>query len=267
MATQTHPATQANLSIVHGPPLSEEPGLGALTIGGYAREVTTRHGEREALVFHGRDGVVRWSYTELWRRSLEVARALIAAGVDKDTRVGVLLTNRPEYMSLVFGIALAGGVSVPLNTFSTRPELEALLRASNVSLLVFERQIANKDFAGILSELEPQLTAAEPGRLRSRTFPFLRRAIMLDDAQARPRAVESYGSFLRDGDDVYRTWHTDGRGTEQLSYTFALVDLLPWGRQEEWQDSPEGWPQSPTYSGWLDAPDVARRYGPDHESS
>ena len=54
--------------------------------------------------------------------------------------------------------------------------------------------------------------------------------------------------FLRDGDTVYRTWHTDGRGTEQLSHSFALIDLLPWGRQEEWQDSPAGWPKSPTYS-------------------
>jgi predicted dithiol-disulfide oxidoreductase (DUF899 family) len=61
---------------------------------------------------------------------------------------------------------------------------------------------------------------------------------------------------------VYRTWHTDGRGTEQLSHSFALIDLLPWGRQEEWQDSPEGWPKSPTYSGWLDSPSIARLYGP-----
>lgn len=41
-----------------------------------------------------------------------------------------------------------------------------------------------------------------------------------------------------------------------------LIDLLPFGRQEEWQDSPEGWPQSPTYSRWLDSPDIARVYGP-----
>jgi predicted dithiol-disulfide oxidoreductase (DUF899 family) len=68
--------------------------------------------------------------------------------------------------------------------------------------------------------------------------------------------------FLRDGDTVYRTWHTSGRGVEQLTYTFALVDVLPYGRQEEWQDSPEGWPQSPAYSGWLDSPDIARLYGP-----
>ena len=82
------------------------------------------------------------------------------------------------------------------------------------------------------------------------------------DVGAPPGAGFAVNVFLRDGDTVYRTWHTNGRGTEQLSYTFALIDILPWGRQEEWQDSPDGWPQSPTYSNWLDSPDVARLYGP-----
>ncbi len=68
--------------------------------------------------------------------------------------------------------------------------------------------------------------------------------------------------FLRDGDTVHRTWHTTGRGTEQLSYTFALIDLLPYGRQEVWQDSPEGWPQGPTYSRWGGPEDIAALYGP-----
>ena len=68
--------------------------------------------------------------------------------------------------------------------------------------------------------------------------------------------VSSVG--LRNGDTVYRTWHTDGRGTEQLSHSFALIDLLPYGRQEEWQDSPEGWPQSPTYSRWAPSEEFAQ---------
>jgi predicted dithiol-disulfide oxidoreductase (DUF899 family) len=67
--------------------------------------------------------------------------------------------------------------------------------------------------------------------------------------------------FLRDGDTVYRTWHTDGRGTEQLSFLFPLVDVLPYGRQEAWEDSPEGWPQGPTYSRWVSSETVAERYG------
>jgi predicted dithiol-disulfide oxidoreductase (DUF899 family) len=70
--------------------------------------------------------------------------------------------------------------------------------------------------------------------------------------------------FLRDGDTVYRTWHTDGRGTEQLSHTFPLIDLLPYGRQEAWQDSPDGWPQDEhPGSRWMNSWQVAALYGPD----
>jgi predicted dithiol-disulfide oxidoreductase (DUF899 family) len=81
------------------------------------------------------------------------------------------------------------------------------------------------------------------------------------DVDAPPGGGFGVNVFLRDGDSVYRTWHTDGRGTEQLSHTFPLIDLLPWGRQEPWQESPDGWPQSQTYEGWLDTPDIARLYG------
>ncbi|CDQ46663.1 DUF899 domain-containing protein [Mycolicibacterium neoaurum] len=81
------------------------------------------------------------------------------------------------------------------------------------------------------------------------------------DMDAAPGEGFTVNVFMRDGDKVYRTWHTNGRGTEQLSHSFALIDLLPWGRQEEWLDSPAGWPSRPTYSGWLDSPDIARLYG------
>ncbi|KAA9156697.1 DUF899 domain-containing protein [Amycolatopsis acidicola] len=80
------------------------------------------------------------------------------------------------------------------------------------------------------------------------------------DVGAPPGGGFAVNVFLRDGDTVYRTWHTDGRGCEQLSHTFPLLDLLPYGRQEEWQDVPEGWPQSPTYSRWVGAESYAR-YG------
>jgi predicted dithiol-disulfide oxidoreductase (DUF899 family) len=67
--------------------------------------------------------------------------------------------------------------------------------------------------------------------------------------------------FLRQGDRVYRTWHTDGRGVEQLTHAFGLMDILPYGRQEEWQRSPDGWPQYPTYSRWASSQDIAQAYG------
>ena len=115
-----------SLSIVSGPSLSDEPGLGTLTLPGFLRDVTSMYGDREALAFRSADGITRWTYADLWERAIEVACALRASGVGKDTRVGVLMTNRPEWLSAFFGISLAGGVAVTLSTFSTSAELEYL---------------------------------------------------------------------------------------------------------------------------------------------
>ena len=56
--------------------------------------------------------------------------------------------------------------------------------------------------------------------------------------------------FLRDGDAVYRTYFTTSRGVEALSSVWTFLDLTPLGRQEDWEDSPEGYPQSPPYDWW-----------------
>jgi predicted dithiol-disulfide oxidoreductase (DUF899 family) len=56
--------------------------------------------------------------------------------------------------------------------------------------------------------------------------------------------------FLRDGDSVYRSYVTSSRGVDRLRMDFNLLDLTPLGRQEEWEDSPEGWPQTPPYAWW-----------------
>jgi len=56
--------------------------------------------------------------------------------------------------------------------------------------------------------------------------------------------------FVRDGDSVYRSYVTSSRGVDRLRLDFNLLDLTPYGRQEEWEDSPGGWPQTPPYTWW-----------------
>jgi len=56
--------------------------------------------------------------------------------------------------------------------------------------------------------------------------------------------------FLRDGDSIYRTYFTNARGVEALGPVWTFLDLTPYGRQEDWEDSPEGWPQTPPYEWW-----------------
>ena len=84
------------------------------------------------------------------------------------------------------------------------------------------------------------------------------------DMGAPPNGGFQLNVFLRVGDTAFRTYNTQGRGVEQLSHTFPLIDLLPYGRQEEWQDSPPGWPQSPTYSRWMPSEAFARYADPTH---
>jgi len=56
--------------------------------------------------------------------------------------------------------------------------------------------------------------------------------------------------FYRDGDRVWRTYFVNARGDEQMGGTWNYLDITPLGRQETWEDSPEGYPQTPPYNWW-----------------
>lgn len=185
-------------STIRGIPLSDE-SLGALTLGGFLREVCTRYGDKEALVFHPPSGlVVRRTYAQVWEEASTVARALVARGVTKETRVGLLATNRPEWITAMFGIALAGGTCVALSTFAKASELEYQLRVGDVALLIFERSVLARDFAAELIELCPELAqvANADGEVQSTRLPFLRRAVCIGDA-APQGAFEPWSDLLR----------------------------------------------------------------------
>jgi predicted dithiol-disulfide oxidoreductase (DUF899 family) len=53
--------------------------------------------------------------------------------------------------------------------------------------------------------------------------------------------------FLRTGGEVFRTYSTTARGVDRVLFVHNILDLCPYGRQQDWEDSPTGWPQQPTY--------------------
>jgi predicted dithiol-disulfide oxidoreductase (DUF899 family) len=57
-------------------------------------------------------------------------------------------------------------------------------------------------------------------------------------------------AFLRDGGEIFRTYFVDARGDEQMGSTWNYLDITALGRQETWEDSPEGYPQTDPYSWW-----------------
>ena len=69
------------------------------------------------------------------------------------------------------------------------------------------------------------------------------------DTGPSPYKGESHGLsvFFRVGEEVFHTYSAYARGVESATDLYSLLDKTPYGRQEDWEDSPEGWPQRPTY--------------------
>ena len=189
---------------------SAEPGLGALTLPGFLREVTTPYGEREALVARSATASSAGPTTELWERAVEVARALRACGVGKDGRVGVLMTNRPEWVAAVFGVVAGRRRGRPAQHVLHAGRARPSAAGSGVSVLLFERTVLKKDFAAMLTELEPRIATQRPARCsRPGT-----RSCAASRRSGRPRPASTPGTtFLARGQDrAARAGRGDGRG-------------------------------------------------------
>ena len=76
---------------------------------------------------------------------------------------------------------------------------------------------------------------------------------LTDDFDADFGVDEWHGTnaFIRDDNRIFRTYFVSGRGDEQMGNTWNYLDITALGRQEEWEDSPEGYPQTPPYGWWV----------------
>jgi predicted dithiol-disulfide oxidoreductase (DUF899 family) len=93
---------------------------------------------------------------------------------------------------------------------------------------------------------------ADIARLKSRMGWHIPWFTLTDSFDADFGVDEWHGTnvFYRDGDHVFRTYFINNRGDEQMGGTWNYLDITPLGRQEVWEDSPEGYPQTPTYKWW-----------------
>ena len=82
---------------------------------------------------------------------------------------------------------------------------------------------------------------------------------LTDDFDADFGVDEWHGTnvFFREGDRIFRTYFINSRGDETMGSTWSYLDITALGRQEEWEDSPEGYPQTPPYKWW----NLHDRYG------
>ena len=148
-------------------------------------------------------GKNEWSYDHLHAEARAVAKGLIAAGVVKGARVGVLMANRPEWVAASMGASMVGAVVVPINTYASPSERDYILRHGDVSTLLLQRSLLKHEFLQDFLRDHPDLATSGPGGLRSAELPQLRRVycLGLDEGkggiEAWPRLLER-GSKERD---------------------------------------------------------------------
>src|SRR5688500_14107868 len=148
-----------------------------ITIGDLLDRQAERFRARDALV-HVEHGV-RCTDAQFRDECDRVARGMIALGVQKGEHIGIWATNYPEWVVAQFATAKIGAVLITVNPAYRTQELEYLLKQSDTATLILIDSFKTSDYIGMLNELIPELSNAEPGALVSARFPRLKRVIFI----------------------------------------------------------------------------------------
>jgi fatty-acyl-CoA synthase len=140
----------AALSYAHG--VSGTPLLGE-TIGANLARAVAAHGDREALVVRHQD--IRWTYAELDERVDQVARGLLALGLEPGDRIGIWSPNCAEWVVVQYASARAGVILVNVNPSYRANELRYVLDQSGCRLLIAATAFKTSDYAAMVEEVRP----------------------------------------------------------------------------------------------------------------
>src|SRR4029453_17216203 len=134
------------------------------------RRLAAEHGARELIVTEAR----RMTYAPAESESAELAPALLASGVGKGARIGILFPNGPEWVAAFFAAARIGALAVPISTFYQARELGWVLRHADVQVLLCCARMLRNDYLERLERAAPGLSECKGEPLYLRELPHLR---------------------------------------------------------------------------------------------
>ena len=197
------------------------------TIGDLLDSQTKLFGDREALV-HVESGS-RFTYSEFKEECDQVARGLMALGIEKGHHVGIWVTNYSEWVVSQFATAKIGAVLVTVNPSYRTHELEYVLKQSEANALILIGQFRTSDYVIMANEVVPELKDSAPGNLKSPNLPYLRNVIFIPSPSA-PEAktpdgmwswevVRNKSTDVSEMDLVQRQSSCDPDDTINIQYT------------------------------------------------
>ncbi len=158
-------------------------GLREITLGDLLDETVAKFGDHDALVYADRD--FRLTYRQFNDLVDEMAKGLMALGVEKGEKVAVWATNIPYWVTLQFATARIGAVLLTVNTNYKSAELAYLLQQSETENLFIIDGFQDTDYINTVYELVPELKTCQRGRLKSKDFPCLKRVGFLGQEKHR----------------------------------------------------------------------------------
>ncbi len=168
------------------------------TLPGMMKRSLDRVADRDLMV----TPEARLTYRGADEASLALARALVASGVGKGSRVGIQFPNGLEWVTAWLAVTRIGAVAVPISTFYQPPEMAWVLRHADVNVLLCARSMYGRDFTDVLEEALPGLATADVGRLRLAAAPNLRSIFFWGEAPSwahgAPGAIDALASTVED---------------------------------------------------------------------
>lgn len=140
------------------------------------------------------------SFAQIEMQSATLARALVARGVGKGTRVGFIHGNGPAFAVTLAAIARIGAIAIPVSTVSRANELVRILRQSDVAGLIVQRTLLGKNYVDRLCEAVPALRETATTQLRLTELPYLR--WIVSTGADLPASVQPMEQLLAEADSV-----------------------------------------------------------------
>ena len=170
----------------------DKPALREITLGQMLDEAIMQHPDNEAVVYVDRN--FRLTYREFGALVDNLAKGLMAMGVQKGEKVAIWATNVPYWVAFQFATAKIGAVLLTVNTFYKKAELEYLLKQSECENILLIDSFRDTDYVQTVYELIPELKTQERGYLRCDKFPDLKRVFFM--GQEKHRGMYSMPELL-----------------------------------------------------------------------
>ena len=168
---------------------------GNLTLCEALDRTVARFPDKEAIVFKGR----KITFRELKADIFKLAKSLLKLGIKKGDRIGIMMTNCPEWIVARDAAIRIGAVWVPINTRYKVLELEYILQHVGANTLFIVDEAVQINFLELVNTVCPEIKDAEPGKIQSTKLPQLKNAVCLSD-QEYP-GIFRYSDFIEYGND------------------------------------------------------------------